>query len=199
MKQVKFLEAVDVMIGQLIAHLSASEAAGKGRYSLCVTGDHSTPVVFGDHSHEPVPFGLAHVRHVVSAMGGQQQLGLRKPGEVIPMPDVKQPPSLEQLLQQAALQEARRQAAQAGKPFPEAAPGAGGGEVEQADVSGRSVTGSWEEAWPQVVLGDGVCSFDELSVARGGLGRFPGSQVMPLIKQFVGVEPAAAGTYAACT
>ena len=27
---------------------------------LCVTGDHSTPVRYGDHSHEPVPvvFGL---------------------------------------------------------------------------------------------------------------------------------------------
>jgi len=33
--------------------------------SIVVTGDHSTPVEFGDHSHEPVPFTIAHVRHVV--------------------------------------------------------------------------------------------------------------------------------------
>ena len=32
------------------------------QFALCVTGDHSTPVVFGDHSHEPVPFALAHAR-----------------------------------------------------------------------------------------------------------------------------------------
>lgn len=35
------------------------------RRSIVVTGDHSTPVQFGDHSHEPVPFAIAHVRHVV--------------------------------------------------------------------------------------------------------------------------------------
>jgi len=23
---------------------------------VCVTGDHTTPVAYGDHSHEPVPF-----------------------------------------------------------------------------------------------------------------------------------------------
>lgn len=34
--------------------------------SIVVTGDHSTPVEFGDHSHEPVPFAIAHVRHAVS-------------------------------------------------------------------------------------------------------------------------------------
>ena len=34
--------------------------------SIVVTGDHSTPVEFGDHSHEPVPFAIAHLRHVVS-------------------------------------------------------------------------------------------------------------------------------------
>ena len=35
--------------------------------SIVVTGDHSTPVEFGDHSHEPVPFAIAHLRHVVSS------------------------------------------------------------------------------------------------------------------------------------
>ena len=81
--QVGYLEAVDAMVGQLIRRLgqaedSASQAAsqhtgpamgadqagsGAGRqYAVCITGDHSTPAVFGDHSHEPVPFALAHVR-----------------------------------------------------------------------------------------------------------------------------------------
>ena len=80
--QVGYLEAVDAMVGQLIRRLAQAEdsragqsgsgpgsvPAGQSRpcthrqYALCITGDHSTPAVFGDHSHEPVPFTLAHVR-----------------------------------------------------------------------------------------------------------------------------------------
>lgn len=51
------------MARQLVARLAAAEAAGAGRFAVCVTGDHSTPVVFGDHSHEPVPLAVAHIRH----------------------------------------------------------------------------------------------------------------------------------------
>ena len=50
------------MVRQLVARLWAAECSGTGRFSVCVTGDHSTPVVFGDHSHEPVPLAIAHVR-----------------------------------------------------------------------------------------------------------------------------------------
>jgi len=166
------------------------------RLALPPAGDHSTPVVFGDHSHEPVPFALAHVRHVVGAMGGAPQLALRRPGHMIPLPDVKAPlPPLEELLLQARQQAARRAAAAAGRPFagpagPQAgasgagaALGAGGGGQQGSDV------GAWAEAWPQAVLGDSVAAFDELSAASGSLGRFPGSQVMPLLKQFAGQTP----------
>ncbi len=48
------------------------------------------------------------------------------------------------------------------------------------------VFGPWRAPWPQAVRGDPVRSFDEVSAARGALGRFPGSQVMPLIKQYAG-------------
>ena len=51
-----------MMVGQLIRRLWEAEAAGKGRYAICVTGDHSTPVDFGDHSHEPVPLAIAQIR-----------------------------------------------------------------------------------------------------------------------------------------
>ena len=34
------------------------------------------------------------------------------------------------------------------------------------------------------VFGDGVARFDEVAAARGALGRFPGSEVMPLLRQF---------------
>ena len=39
--------------------------ADAGGFAVCVTGDHSTPVVFGDHSHEPVPFVVARVTDAV--------------------------------------------------------------------------------------------------------------------------------------
>ena len=64
--QVNYEEVVDRMVGQLLRLLWQAERAGRGRYSLVVTGDHSTPVEFGDHSHEPVPFAIARVRDVVS-------------------------------------------------------------------------------------------------------------------------------------
>jgi 2,3-bisphosphoglycerate-independent phosphoglycerate mutase len=28
---------------------------------VCITGDHSTPVKYGDHSHEPVPICIGNV------------------------------------------------------------------------------------------------------------------------------------------
>ncbi|KAK4338816.1 hypothetical protein RND71_040278 [Anisodus tanguticus] len=55
--KVKGLEAVDCAIGQLARLLWEAESTGKFSYYLCVTGDHSTPVEYGDHSFEPVfPF-----------------------------------------------------------------------------------------------------------------------------------------------
>jgi 2,3-bisphosphoglycerate-independent phosphoglycerate mutase len=29
---------------------------------ICVTGDHTTPVRYGDHSHEPVPIVIGSVK-----------------------------------------------------------------------------------------------------------------------------------------
>jgi 2,3-bisphosphoglycerate-independent phosphoglycerate mutase len=69
---VRFLEVVDVMVGQLLRRLwEAQQQQGEGPFLLAVTGDHSTPVVFGDHSHEPVPFAAAHVQDVVSGWAGR--------------------------------------------------------------------------------------------------------------------------------
>ncbi len=64
--QVRYLESVDLMVQQLIKRLCAAEEASSKRFMICITGDHSTPVLTGDHSHEPVPFALAHIQHVVS-------------------------------------------------------------------------------------------------------------------------------------
>lgn len=96
MRQVAYLEVVDQMVGQLLRRLAdangncsgytngapmagqageenaaAADRCSKSAptaFAVCVTGDHSTPVVFGDHSHEPVPLTIAHIANVVSDM-----------------------------------------------------------------------------------------------------------------------------------
>ena len=96
------------------------------------------------------------------------------PLEHIVLPDVQSPPSFGSLRQQGAQQDARRQAAAAGQPF-----------ASSEGDAGRY--GGWGEPWPQLVLGDLVSSFDELSAGRGALGRFTGAQIMPILKQLAGL------------
>lgn len=50
------------MMGQLIKRLYSAPTSSAEQYFVVVTGDHSTPVEYGDHSHEPVPFSIAPVR-----------------------------------------------------------------------------------------------------------------------------------------
>lgn len=70
----KGLEAVDKAIGQLAKLLWQAESAGDFQYYICVTGDHSTPVEYGDHSFEPVPFALCRLKDFVGAVGGESHL-----------------------------------------------------------------------------------------------------------------------------
>ena len=64
--RVAWIEAVDAFLLQLLGRLSRDGAA---RYTLALGADHSTPVEYGDHSHEPVPFALCHVEDAVAALG----------------------------------------------------------------------------------------------------------------------------------
>ncbi|CAH8362097.1 unnamed protein product [Eruca vesicaria subsp. sativa] len=57
------------------------------RYFLCVIGDHSTPVEYGDHSFEPVPFTMCRLRDFVSAVGGEAAL-LETSLDPFPLPTV---------------------------------------------------------------------------------------------------------------
>lgn len=56
------------MVQHLLTRLGQAELSGQGppgqRFAVCVASDHSTPVLRGDHSCEPVPFALAHLRWV---------------------------------------------------------------------------------------------------------------------------------------
>ncbi|KAF5840262.1 2,3-bisphosphoglycerate-independent phosphoglycerate mutase-domain-containing protein [Dunaliella salina] len=180
--KVRFLEVVDKMLGQMVRRLWEAEqrelqAAQEGhlgrepqRFTIVVTGDHSTPVMFGDHSHEPVPFAVAHVRHV----WGSAQLDL----SLLVACKVKklQPPPASEILRQAIWQDARRKADTHTHTWIPAL----------ADTLPAEVFGPYKQPWPQAVLGDPVRAFDELSAARGALGRFPGSQAMTVLKQMAG-------------
>ncbi|KAL1059739.1 hypothetical protein V6Z11_1Z011700 [Gossypium hirsutum] len=68
--KVKGLEAVDRAIAQLAKLLWQAESTGDFQYFICVTGDHSTPVEYGDHSYEPVPFTICRLKDFVGAVGG---------------------------------------------------------------------------------------------------------------------------------
>lgn len=86
--KVKALEAVDRAIGQLARLLWEAESSGEFMYSVCVTGDHSTPVEYGDHSFEPVPFTICRLEDYVRARGGPTVV-METPLDPFPMPTVK--------------------------------------------------------------------------------------------------------------
>lgn len=132
------------------------------RYSILVTGDHSTPVMFGDHSHEPVPLAIADVADVAAALGPAAVAAIplgclhsMSQHDVVPT---------EELEQQAREQKARR----------EGVLGLG---------QGRGRGGGGVEPVGEGAGGDEVRLFDEVAAAAGSLGRFPGSELMPLILQ----------------
>ncbi|KAL6521679.1 hypothetical protein OROGR_018248 [Orobanche gracilis] len=82
----KGLEAVDRAIGQLAKLLWQAESAGTFQFYICVTGDHSTPVEYGDHSFEPVPFTLCRLKDFVE---GEPRL-LETSLDPFPLPKVEE-------------------------------------------------------------------------------------------------------------
>ncbi|KAK9116258.1 hypothetical protein Sjap_015205 [Stephania japonica] len=123
-----------------------TESTGKFQYSLCVTGDHSTPVEYGDHSFEPVPFAICRLKDFVNTVGEAVVMGTSL--DPFPLPTVQ---SGEDLHNELALQDAK--------------------------CEGRKAS-----------HGDSVCEFSEIAAAKGCLGRFPGGEMMGVIKKFLQVE-----------
>ncbi len=80
--KISCLEVVDAMLGQLIKALRDADA---GHLVVGITGDHSTPVEYGDHSHEPVPIVMATVNDIVGAMSDEvlDAIGL----DELPLPE----------------------------------------------------------------------------------------------------------------
>lgn len=86
--KIKGLEAVDKAISQLARLLWTAQTTGNFQFFLCVTGDHSTPVEYGDHSFEPVPFALCRLDDFVGAIGGESVL-MNTSLEPFPLPTVE--------------------------------------------------------------------------------------------------------------
>lgn len=134
---------MDQAIAQLAKLLWQVEKSSSFEFYLCVTGDHSTPVEYGDHSFEPVPFSLCRLRDFIGARG--ESVVMSTPLDSFHLPSVK------------------------------------AGEDTRNDIlvpeksGGRCTTFS----------GDSVSEFTEIAAARGCLGRFPGSEMMGIIKKFI--------------
>ncbi|KAL5723430.1 hypothetical protein ACHQM5_006833 [Ranunculus cassubicifolius] len=137
--KVKGMEAVDRAIGQLVRLLWEAESTGNFRYSICITGDHSTPVEYGDHSFEPVPFALCRLEKFVKAIGGEAVV-MGTSLEPFNLPKVEPGDSLV---------------------------------IEEKEMNKRGVSG------------DLVGEFNEIAAAKGCLGRFPGGEMMGIIKTFL--------------
>eukprot|EP00250_Pteridium_aquilinum_P012894 c21010_g1_i2 orf=41-1498(+) len=139
MLKVAALESIDKMIGQLARLLWEAECCGTAKFSICVTGDHSTPVEYGDHSYEPVPFAICHLEDFVKAKGGT---------------DIINNVSLEQFTL----------------------------------TNGKEKIFTDEKLLDKReggIAGDSVACFDEMAAARGCLGRFQGSEMMGIVKQYM--------------
>ena len=106
--QVLALEAVDRTVGQIVRrlweaescqHPPAPSAASRGadsnadgasdideteppHFTLVIAGGSTTPVMSGRRSHEPVPFTIAHLRHVVSGWPFEVEAYMHGPVDV---------------------------------------------------------------------------------------------------------------------
>jgi 2,3-diphosphopglycerate-independent phosphoglycerate mutase len=55
-KKILYLEKIDQMIGTVISGLESEDV------TVVVTGDHTTPALYGDHSCEPLPFVISNLK-----------------------------------------------------------------------------------------------------------------------------------------
>jgi 2,3-diphosphopglycerate-independent phosphoglycerate mutase len=69
-KKVHFIEKADEMIASIIkgVHTQLADSEDDCDVTIVVTGDHTTPVKYGDHTFEPVPFAIARVGNAFRAL-----------------------------------------------------------------------------------------------------------------------------------
>jgi 2,3-diphosphopglycerate-independent phosphoglycerate mutase len=66
--KIEQLEKVDRALGKMLELLRVNEH----ETIICVTGDHTTPVRYGDHSHEPVPIVVGCVKESTASQNPDQ-------------------------------------------------------------------------------------------------------------------------------
>ncbi|CAI5458911.1 unnamed protein product [Closterium sp. Yama58-4] len=169
--KVRALEAVDRMVGQLAHRLWLVQREGEReeeqqqqrlRFCLCVTGDHSTPILYGDHAEDPVPLAICDLSDFIHAVPGGEAAVLGTDLSPFPIPT-------------AATVAAAEGVSGANGGVGE---GKGDGGKEEGVETVPGVAGS--------LAGDGVSRFSESAAAKGSLGRFPGSEMMRIIKWWSG-------------
>jgi hypothetical protein len=165
------------------------------KFSVLVTGDHSTPVMFGDHSHEPVPLACADVADVVLTLGENNVLGF----DLGPLPALTQHVKVPDGTLEAQAHDKKRlfdsqRLVDESQHQCVAAASSSESEVlmHQRDASCGRVFEA-DRVVDDVLKGREsvdlrkVVTFDEISAARGMLGRFPSSELMPLIRSILSV------------
>ncbi|KDO24190.1 hypothetical protein SPRG_10619 [Saprolegnia parasitica CBS 223.65] len=65
--KLKFIERADAMIAQLLHGLAAASPTA----TIVLTGDHTTPVLYGDHTFEPVPLTIGRVHAAAAHLRGE--------------------------------------------------------------------------------------------------------------------------------
>lgn len=66
-KQIKLIEKIDAIIGRHLAALSERQQ----RVVLVFTGDHTTTVITGEHTFEPVPFVISSLDAYMKTLRGE--------------------------------------------------------------------------------------------------------------------------------
>jgi hypothetical protein len=157
---------------------------------LVVTGDHTTPVLYGDHSNEPVPVvicPLSRLRHIGRAGSGfvdsaSDSDGVSSAGAAavatsgqaadVPAAAVRRSASAGSAGSATERIERKQQVA--------AASGDSGAALSACSHAADAP----DEGCVRCLLRlDRVSRFDETAAASGVLGRFPGLELMPLLKR----------------
>ena len=144
------------MIGNILQELSKA-ANDKFEFSICITGDHSTPVLTGDHSYLLVSFSceVGGVGIVISFSDNQRY-------EPVPFSISKVTTAYQTSKSQHLADHTYNIK-----------------EQQQTHCAQQDTKQQRGAQW------DMVACFSEIAAAQGVLGRFSGSAVMGVIKDFM--------------
>jgi len=159
--KVHWLQQIDAMIAQILRGL---EEAGERKVLFVVTGDHTTPVHLGDHSSEPVPVLVCPLWKV--------RMSLLPPSP---------PPVAAAAMTSSDGRSAKGNDSTAAAELSLTSSSSSSSAVPSTGESSLSPSGS--NPLDMLLASDPVERFDELAAAAGVLGRFPGAEMMPLLKR----------------